>query len=145
MKRIAWIITLVVVIFLTVFAWGAYALFHGVFDHGNFEVEQTVPSSSGKLAVVARRSDHQALGGDQYFVVIGDHLLSPADLKRMYYHDGVVFRAGSDCITVRWKTVHELAVTCRDHSIEADQIAVERQRTGEVTVAYENIPTMTKN
>jgi hypothetical protein len=144
MKRTESMITVVIAIFLTAFAWGVYTLFHGGFDNGDFHIQQAVPSSSGQLAIVAKRSDQQALGGEQYFVVVEDHLPSPADLKRSYYYDGIVFRAGSDCLDVRWKSTRVLLVMCRDSSIKADQIAVERQRTGNVTVEYENIPAMTK-
>lgn len=145
MKRTAWVITLAIVIFLVAIVSGVYALFHGEFDRGNFQVERSTLSPSGQLAIVAKRSDHQALSGDQYFVVLGDHLPSPADLKHAYYHDGVVFRAGNDCLAVRWKTVRELVVTCKDNSIAADQIAVERRQTGDITVDYENIPAMARN
>ena len=43
------------------FVAAAFALFRGYFDHGLFEVKQTDWSSSGKVAIVAERSDHQAL------------------------------------------------------------------------------------
>jgi hypothetical protein len=121
-------------------AWSIYALFHGSFDYGDFEVRQTQPFSSRQFAVIARRSDHQALNGDQYFVVVGDHPFSSADLKYAYYHDRLVFRAGSDCLTVRWEDAHQLVVACPNRSIEADQIAVQRSQIADMKVSYENIP-----
>lgn len=122
--------------------WVVYALFHGSFDNGTFEVEQSRWSPSKQLAVVGRRSDHEALGGDQYFVAIGDHPFSSADLKHAYYYDGLVFRAGSACLTIRWMNEHELAVRCADRSIQMDQIAVRRNQVGDVTILYEDIPTI---
>ena len=145
MRKRAQFIIMALAMFLVVFALGAYGLFHGQFDHGKFEVEQMYSFSSKQVAVVARRSDHQALSGDQYFVVIGDHTFSSADLKRAYYYDGVVFRAGSPCLSVRWASAHELVVSCSDHSISADQIAAQRTQIGGVTVSYEGIPSMEKN
>lgn len=144
MKKPAKLITLIVGVFLIALVWGVYALFHGSFDHGRFEMEQAQWSSSKQLAAVARRSDHEALSGDQYFVVIGDHPFSPADLKYSYYHDGVIFRAGGSCLTVRWENAHELIVACGDHSIQAEQIAVQWNQVGDIGVKYENIPAMSK-
>ena len=144
MKRTAKIIVLASVISVGAFVWAMYLLFHGAFDHGTFEVEQTQSFSSRQLAVVAKRSDHEALSGDQYFVVIGDHPLSSVDLKYAYYHDGVAFRAGRNCLTVRWTDVHELTVTCMDNSIIADEIAVQRNQIGYIKVVYENIPMISK-
>lgn len=135
------VLSIFVCIFLVVVASLAYGLFHGLFDNGNFHVEQERSSPSKQLAVVARRSDNQALSGDQYFIVVGDQSFSSADLKRAYYHDGVVFRAASKCLTVRWENRDTLIVECKDHSIKADQIAVQRSNVGNVRVAYEGIPT----
>jgi len=44
-------------------AMGVYALFHGYFDHGLFEVKQVEwsPSAPRRVAVVAERSDHEAM------------------------------------------------------------------------------------
>jgi hypothetical protein len=126
--------------FIILSGWGIYALFHGFFDQGTFEVKQSQLSPSKQLAVVGRRSDHQALSGDQYFVIIGDRPFSSADLKHAYYHDGLVFRAGSDCLTIQWMNTHELAVRCADSSIQMDEIAVQRKQVGDVTISYENIP-----
>jgi hypothetical protein len=145
MRRQGQLIIAALAVLLIGFVWCVYALFHGKFDHGSFEVAQTDSFSSTQLAVVAKRSDHEALSGDQYFVVIGDHPLSAANLKRAYYHDGVVFRAGSTCLSVRWASAHELIVSCGDHSIRADQIAVRRTQIGDVMVSYEGIPPMEKN
>jgi hypothetical protein len=140
MKKTAKTFTLIVVVLFIAFVWTGYALFHGLFDRGNFEVEQAQWSPSKQLATVARRYDHEALSGDQYFVVIGDHPLSSAELKYSYYHDGVVFRASSSCLSVRWENEHELIVTCGDHSIKADQIAIAKNQVGDIGVIYENIP-----
>ena len=120
--------------------WGIYALFHGFFDSGTFEVMQSQWSRSKQLAVVGRRYDHAALGGLQYFVAIGTHPFSQADLEHAYYYDGLVFRAGSQCLTVEWITDHELAVRCSDHSIQSGEIAVQQKQVGNVTIIYQDIP-----
>src|SRR5271154_2249213 len=91
-----------------------FGLFHGYFDHGQFEIENAQWSSSQQAAVIAKRSDHEALSGDQYFVLIAGHLPSPAELKHAYYGDGVIFRAGRNCLTLRWKDPNDLLITCAD-------------------------------
>ena len=128
----------IVLVLLVVFVYG---VFHGWFDNGKFEVEQTLLSPSKQIAMIARRYDNDALGGLQYFVVVGDHAFSSAELRHAYYYDGIVFRAGSPCLSIRWNGVHELTITCSDHSIVADDIAVQRRRVGETFVEYEGIPT----
>jgi hypothetical protein len=80
-----------------------YGLFHGYFDPGQFEVKQQQWSSSKQVAMLAERSDHEALGGLTYFVLIGDHLLSPDELRHAYYSDAVVFAAASTCLSLHWE------------------------------------------
>jgi hypothetical protein len=121
-----------------------YALFHGYFDPGSFEIDQTEWSPSRQVAIVAKRSDHQALSGDQYFVLIGDHLFSARELRHACYSRVVIFRADSSCLTVRWKDSHNLVVTCNGEAIEADHIAVQQHRSADVTVSYQDIPDLSR-
>jgi hypothetical protein len=53
-----------------------YALFHGYFDHGQFEIKQFEWSSANQVAMLAERSDNEALGGLEYYMLIGDHFHS---------------------------------------------------------------------
>lgn len=115
---------------------------HGYFDRGQFEIEKKEWISSTQVAVVAKRSDHEALNGDQYFVVIGDHLFSSLELRRAYYSHDVSFRAGSNCLTLRWENPHHLIVTCDDRSIEPGQIAVQQHQSGIIVISYIGIPDM---
>jgi hypothetical protein len=131
--------TLLVVLTVTV-----YALFHGYFDRGQFEIEQTEWSPSRQVAIVAKRSDHQALSGDQYFVLIGDHLLSARELRLAYHSNAVIFGADSDCLKVHWEDSHNLALTCHDGSIESTHIAVQQRQRGNVTVSYQDIPDLSR-
>lgn len=119
-----------------------YALFHGSFDGGAFTIQSQARSSKGEIATVARRSDRQALNNDQFFVVIGDHPPSPKELRWSYYHDGVAFRAGSDCLRIRWESAATLQISCGDGSIDSDSIAVQKTRLGDVTLIYSGIPAM---
>jgi hypothetical protein len=55
--------------------------FRGNLDHGNFEVLRTVKNSENKIAIVAKRSDDEALSGDWYFVLVADHVYSHKELR----------------------------------------------------------------
>jgi hypothetical protein len=52
----------ILILISVVLAVGWYALFHGYFDHGQFEIKQSQWSSTGQVAMLAERSDHEALG-----------------------------------------------------------------------------------
>jgi hypothetical protein len=118
-----------------------YALFHGYFDHGLFEVKQLEwsPSAPRRVAVVAKRSDHQAMNSDTYFVLIADHVFSATELRRAYHSDGVVFAAASDCLSVSWTDPHHLLVTCRNGTIDPAQIEVCKIKNDDVLITYVNI------
>jgi hypothetical protein len=117
------------------------ALFRGYFDHGLFEVKEVTwaPLGSARVAIVAERSDHDALNGDDYFVVIGDHVFSPTELRFAYYSDSVVFAAANECLSVRWSDLHNLTVFCRDGTIDSDHINVRKPQARDVAINYVNI------
>src|SRR5215467_4544516 len=134
-------VLVLVLFFASMLGIGAYALFHGYFDHGLFEIKQVEWSSLSpqRVAVVAARSDHEALNSDQYFVLIGDHVFSPTELRRAYYSDEVVFAAASDCLTISWSDPHHLVLNCRGDKIDAAHINVRRPVADDVTIIYSNI------
>jgi hypothetical protein len=133
-------VSLTVLIVLILAATVVFLLFTGHFDGGKFEVIDTSWASPKLVAMVARRSDNDALGGLEYFVLIGDHPFSARELRYAYYHHGLIFRAGSDCLTTSWKDARNLVVSCHDGSIEAGAIAVEQLKKADVAVSYVNIP-----
>jgi len=117
-----------------------FALFHGYFDRGKFEVKEANWSSSGRVAMIAKRSDHEALSGDVFFVLIGDHMFSPTALRSAYYENRVIFAADADCLSVRWSNPHNLAVMCSDGSIDPRHIGVRKRQNGDVAITYVNVP-----
>jgi|SRR5690349_204648 len=130
-------------------ATGWYALFHGYFDHGLFEVKQVEWSSSPtrRVAVVAERSDHEAMSSNYYFILILDHIPSATELRHTYYSHDVIFKAAGDCLSVRWTDQHHLTITCKMGSpdpLYIAGIAVQRHQIGDVTIKYVNIPDMGK-
>jgi hypothetical protein len=118
---------------------GIYALFHGYFDHGRFDVKQVQWSSSGKLAILAERSDNQALGGLTFFVVTGSHLLSPNELKHEYHSDAVIFAATTTCLDLHWQGPSRLIVECHGSYLNPEFIDTEKTHSAEIAVNYVNI------
>jgi hypothetical protein len=116
-----------------------FALFHGYFDHGQFEIKETNWSPSARVAMIAERSDHEALGGLDYFVLIEDRVFSPTELRSAYHSDDVVFAAADNCLSVRWIDSHNLEVMCRDRSLDSRHINVRKRQVGEVKIKYVNI------
>jgi hypothetical protein len=134
--RVSLKVLIVLILAVTV----VFLVFTGHFDGGKFEVIETSWASPKLVAMVARRSDNEALSGDQYFVLVGDHPFSARELRHAYYHHGLIFRAGSACVTTSWKDARNLVVSCHDGSIEAGAIAVEQLKKADVGVSYVNVP-----
>jgi hypothetical protein len=118
---------------------GIYGLFRGYFDGGTFEITQVQWSPSKQVAIVAERSDKQALGGLTYFVVIDNHVLSPHELKLAYHSDAVVFDAMTACLNLHWESPSRLVVGCKGSYIDQEYINVEKWQSGEVAISYVNI------
>jgi hypothetical protein len=116
-----------------------YGMFHGYFDHGQFEIKQFQWSSTNQVAMVAERSDREALGGLEYYVLIGDHLFTPDELRHAYYSNAVVFNTSSDCLTLRWNGQNKLTISCNGSTIDRDHINAQRQQIGNIAISYENI------
>jgi len=118
-----------------------FALFHGYFDRGHFAVKEATwaPSGPARVAVVAERSDHEALNGDDYFVLIGDHVSSPTELRFAYHSGRVIFAAAAECLSVRWSSPRNLTVLCRDGNIDSNHINVRKTQARDVAISYVNI------
>lgn len=116
-----------------------YALFHGYFDHGQFEIKQFHWSSMNQVAMVAERSDDNALGGLEFYVLIGNHLFTPAELRHAYYSDAVVFSAADDCLTLNWDGPNRLVIGCNGATVDRDHINAQKHQIGNIAISYENI------
>ena len=131
----------VVILPLILLTTAVYLLFHGYFDHGLFEIKQVEwsPLAPRHVAVVAERSDHEAMNSDIYFVLVGDHVFSVSEMRRAYHSDDVVFAAANDCLSVHWTDPHRVTVSCRNGAIDSAHINVRKTRAGEVAITYVNI------
>lgn len=125
---------------ITAFAVILYSLFHGFFDHGQFVLEQVESSPSKQVAMVARRSDDEPLDGDVYFVLIGEHVFSPTELRRAYYSEKVIFATSNSCVRLRWQGAAALDVSCSNSVITPKQIDSQSRQSGRVSIWYEDIP-----
>src|SRR4051794_16715663 len=106
-----------------------YALFHGYFDHGQFEIKRFQWSSTNQVAMVAKRSDREALGGLDYFVLIENRLLTAPELRRAYYSNAVVFSALSkDCLTLHWDGQNRLIIGCSGSTVDKNHINAQKQQ-----------------
>jgi hypothetical protein len=118
------------------------ALFHGYFDPGRFEIKDAQWSSSKQIAVVAERSDDQAMSSYSYFVLIGDHVFRPTELRHAYHSSARVFAADRSCLALHWKSPRSLRVTCADGSINPGDIDVQKRWVGDVEIVYKGIPVL---
>ena len=116
-----------------------YALFHGYFDHSEFEIKQFQWSSAGQVAMLVERSDNEALGGLDDYALVGDHLFTPAELRHAYHSDAVIFSALSDCLSLRWDGPNRLAITCSGSTVDRGHINSQKQQIGNIAISYENI------
>ena len=114
--------------------------FRGNLDRGNFEVLRTVKNSEDKIAIVAKRSDDEALNGDWYFVFVADHVYSPKELRLAVHRTHMIFRADRDGLDVRWAGPQELVIECKDCGITKDDIDEQQVRSGSISVRYLNFP-----
>lgn len=89
--------------------------------------------------MVAERSDNDALGGLAYFVIVGDHLYSSAELRHTYHSNAVIFSALSDGLTVRWQSSAVLIIGCNGAYVDSNDINTQKRRSGNVAISYENI------
>jgi hypothetical protein len=115
-----------------------YALLH---DPGQFEIKEVKwsPLPLRRVALVAKRSDREAMSSDIYFVLIADHVLSAAELRKAYHSPDVVFAASSDCLHISWTDPHHLLASCRNGTIDPAHIAVRKPTGGDVAITYVNI------
>jgi hypothetical protein len=132
----------ILILISVVLAVGWYALFHGYFDHGQFEIKQSQWSSTGQVAMLAERSDHEALGGLEYYVLIGNHLFTPAELRHALHSNAVVFDAASNCLELHWNGLNRLTIRCNGSTVDRDHINVQRRQFGTIAISYENIALM---
>ncbi len=139
MKKVKTVAVLVTCGAVTALLSAVYMWFHGAFDPGKFEIKQMQWSSSNHVAVIAERSDQQALGGLTYFVLIGNDSFTPVELRRAYHSDAVVFATTNNCLTLHWQSPNRLVVACNGAYLDQEYIDVEKLQSRGVTISYVNI------
>ena len=114
--------------------------FRGNLDRGNFEVLRTVRNSENRIAIVAKRSDHEAMSGDQYFVFVADHVYSPKELRLALHRSPMIFDADRDGLNVYWSGPHNLVIECDSCGITKDNVDEQQFSSGDISVRYVNFP-----
>jgi len=117
-----------------------YGLFHGCFDRGQFEIKQAQWSPAKQVAMVVERSDQPALSGYTYFVLIGDHIFSPSELRHSYHSSTVVFAGADSCLNLHWQGLTTLVINCNGQTMTQEHIDVEKNQSGGTAIFYDNIP-----
>ena len=139
MKGTAKILGVLVGVLLTLLLMGTYGLFYGYFDRGQFEIKEVQWSPSNQVAILAERSDHDALGGLEVFVLTGNHLLTSGELRHAYHSSAVVFAAESDCLKLHWDSPNRLVIRCVGPTLDRDHINAQKKQSGNTAISYENI------
>jgi hypothetical protein len=69
------------------------------------------------------------------WLLIGDHLFSPAELSHAYHSNAVVFAAANSCLTLHWESPSRLVATCNGSYLDQDHIDVLKGRSAEVSIS----------
>jgi hypothetical protein len=140
MMRLLKLALLAIAIFAILMAAWIYGLFHGYFDRGQFEVLHSWRSPTNEVAMLVRRLDeHQFLGGLEFYVLVGNRVFNPTELRRALYSNRVIFDTGNDCLTLRWAGPNTLIIKCEGSVLTKDQINLQRRHIDNISVIYRNI------
>jgi hypothetical protein len=136
--RIVMVLSLAIVVAIA----GLFTLdFRGYFDQGTFELLQYQTSPNGKIAMLAKRSDHEALSGDIYFfVVIADHVYSPKELRFAEHSSRLVFAAALNGLHLRWNGPSELVIACESCGTTKNYVDNERYSDDGISIRYVGFP-----
>ena len=112
----------------------------GILDSGKFEIVQSQKLSSDHIAMLARRSDHTALSGDTYFVVIDSHVYTSQELKKAFYSSRPVFVAGRDGLEIHVFASNVLIIECKDCGITKDLFEKQYFSQDGIVIRYVGFP-----
>jgi hypothetical protein len=138
-KKRVLISALLVTIVCVIAVWFAL-LFTGVVDSGQFDLLQSLVISPNHIAMLARRSDHVALSGNSYFVLIGTHPYSAKELRYAFHSSKPVFISGRDLIVLDKTDSGGLVIKCVDCGITKDLIEKQRFQDNGINVEYVGFP-----
>jgi hypothetical protein len=127
------------VVFVAVIAIGKFG-YHGVANSENVEVVQTLTIAPNRTAMLVRRSDHAALSGDTYFVLVGDRPYSVPELRKRLYAIPAVFKVGRGGLSIHWSSPNELVVECINCGITKDIIETRKFSQEDVAIRYVDFP-----
>lgn len=114
-------------------------LFRGYFDSSTYEVIKSAASGGGLIAILARRSDHQAMNGDNYFVLTENHLYTSSELRRAHHSHEPIFDADRP-YDIRWTTTQSLVIECKDCHVTNSHVNSRRFTDKGIAIRYVGFP-----
>ncbi|MGI4756458.1 MAG: hypothetical protein ACRYGF_06370 [Janthinobacterium lividum] len=128
---------------LTVLGGLGFFLFDGDLDSdGHYEILRAVSYSPNRVAFEIQRTDHQALNGPRYAVLISDHVPTTLEMKRaiISYWRHSSFTLADRSVSIQWTGPNLLTLTTTEPGTNPDWIVNQRHKIGDVTVNYSGQP-----
>lgn len=123
-----------IVLFITI------SCYKGVSKNDEVRIVEAEVSSSRRVAMLIKRSDHAALSGNTFFVIISDRVLTIPELRSRLYALNSVFVSGLDGLSLRWSAPNELTVQCQRCEITRDIVEKQLFALNGVKVTYTGFP-----
>jgi hypothetical protein len=117
--------------------------FDGDLDFGgHYEVLQTVPSSTGKIALEIERRDNAAMDGTRYAVIVVDHAPSTFELRRalISFWQRRSFGLADPTVSISWSGPNQLTLNTDAPNTSPDWVTNQSHRIGDVIVRYSGRP-----
>ena len=107
--------------------------YQGVANSEKLQILQIAYGAPNRVAMIVERSDHAALSGSTFFVLISDHAYPMSELRKRIYGLDPVFVAGREGLDIHWSGPNELEIECHSCGITPD--IVEKQLYSKIGVA----------
>jgi hypothetical protein len=117
-------------------------LFDGDLDFGgHYEILQSVPFSSNRIAFEIERTDGQALSGPRYSVLVSDHMPTRLEMKHsMISFWRHTFSLADQRVSIRWKGPNLLNLTATTPGSSPDWVINQKHQIDDVTIIYAGQP-----
>lgn len=120
-----------------------FLLFDGDLDSdGHYEILQTVAYSPDRVAFEIQRTDHQALNGPRYAVLIDDHTPTTIEMRHaiisFWRHRS--FTLADQSVSIKWAGPNVLTLTTTAVGTRPEWVLNQRHQIGDVTVRYSGHP-----
>lgn len=138
----SWLLSIGLLFFALLGALG-FLLFDGDLDFGGqYTVLQRVPSAHGKTAFEIVRTDHQALSGPRYAIIVDDHEPSNFELRRalISFWQRRSFELANQKVSIVWSEPNLLILTTDAPDTSPEWLINQSHRIGDVVIQYSGRP-----